>query len=172
MAADITESLDHAPARLSTLVALLAAVVAIGMISLSSIILAIPVGAVSLILLGLGLASGYRAPIGLGVAILFFGTLITGTFLNASTEALLIGIIAIILSWDVGENAIGVGEQLTRGGRTQRTEAVHIASTALVGIVGGGLAYGVFRASTGGKPLPALIFLLVGVVFAGWLIRQ
>jgi hypothetical protein len=165
-------SIDHAPARLSVLLALGAALVAALMISFSSVLLAVPIGVVAVVLAGLGLAGGYRTPVGVAVGILFFGLMLTGMSLGASVEVLLAGTLACILTWDLGENAISIGRQLSRDSRTIRIEGVHAATSTAVGVVGTGLAYGIFRTASGGKPLPALFFMLLGVVLLGWQIRR
>lgn len=172
MSGHVTSSLDHAPTRLSTLLAVGAALVAVLTISFSSILLAIPVGVVALVLIGLGLAGGYRTPIGLGVGLLFFGLILIGTFLGAGVESLLTGTLACILTWDLGENAINVGEQLTRDAPTVRTEGFHAVASVMTGVVGSAIAYGIYAVASGGKPLPALVLMLAGTVLLGWQIRR
>lgn len=165
-------SVNHAPARLSILLAFGAAFVAALTISLSSVLLAVPIGGIALVLVGLGLVGGYRTPIGLGVGMLFFGLMFTGTFVDAGVEVLLTGTVACILAWDLGENAISVGQQLSRDSPTTRIELTHTLASVGVGVLGAGLVYAVYSLSSGGKPLPALVFMLLGAVVLGWLIRR
>jgi hypothetical protein len=154
------------------LFALGAVLLAALMISFSSVLLALPIGITALVLAGLGLLAGYRTPVGLAVGILFFGLMLTGTFLDASVEVLLTGTVACALIWDFGENAISIGQQLSRDSSTVQIEGIHAMTSTMIGVVGAGLVYGIYTASTGGKPLPALVLMLVGVVVLGWLIRR
>lgn len=159
------------PAKLSAAIAMSAAIVAVLMIGATSILLAIPTGLVGLVLVGLGLLSGYRTAVGIGVGSIFFGLLVVGSFLNAPVEALLVGVLAIIVTWDVGENAISIGEQLGREAPTTSTEVVHGAGSIFLGGLGAGIVYVVYVTGTGGRPLPALVMMIVAVVALGWLIR-
>jgi uncharacterized membrane protein YgaE (UPF0421/DUF939 family) len=65
-----------------------------------------------------------------------------------------------------------MGTQLGAGTRTRRAEAVHAAGTLLVGVVAGLVGYVVFRLSGGGKPVTAVVVLLVGALVLTLALRQ
>jgi hypothetical protein len=163
---------DHNPVTVSSVVAVGAAVVAAVAVAFSSILLAVVVGTVSLLLFVLGLLSGYRLAVGVGAGVLFFGLVMGATFGGTGVEVLLVGVVATILAWDVGENAINLGEQVSRTAPTVRAEALHVAASATVGAVGAGLAYATYTTATGGKPLTALFALLLGVLLTAWVVRK
>jgi hypothetical protein len=87
--------------------------------------------------------------------------LVAGVF-GAPAELLVVSTAAAVLAWDVADNALTVGEQLGRNARTERLELVHAAATLTVAIVGSAFAYGVFRLAGGGRPLLAVVLLLLG----------
>lgn len=97
-----------------------------------------------------------------GVAALLAGVVFAGL---ADADPLLVlgGMVGTVLAWDVGETAISVAEQL-RTGDSDRLEAVHAATSALVasGVAVGG--YVVFSLSSGGQPAVALSLLVFGTV--------
>lgn len=163
---------DHRPATLSAIVAAIAAGTAVVMIAMQSILFAVLIGIAVLALFGVALLGGYRTPIEAGTLLLLFGFVVTGTFMSAPAGVLLVGFVATIVAWDVGENAISLGEQLVRNTATLRTEVGHIAATITVGALGGGLVYGVYRAAAGGRPLSALAFMLTGIVVVAWVFRK
>lgn len=163
---------DHTPARLSSLVAVFAALVAALSITLASIPLGLVFGGMGVVFVALGVYTGYRAAVTAGAALAFIGVLLVGLIVGASVEVLLAGTVAIIVAWDVGENAIGIGEQVSGDARTGHAEAVHVAATLVVGVVSSGLVYGVSSAASGGKPVTSLFLLLGGTMLVGWLVRE
>ena len=77
---------------------------------------------------------------------------------------MLVGLVMAVVAWDVGQHAVGLGEQVGRAGPTVRAELVH-AGTSL-GIAGGtaGIAYLLFVAGAGNQPTTALVALLLAAV--------
>ncbi|SEO44934.1 hypothetical protein SAMN04487948_102470 [Halogranum amylolyticum] len=154
--------IDRSPAVVSTAIAVGAGVASLLGSAVGSIGGAIPAAA-GLAVLGLGVVRASRAAVTAGAGLLFAGVLFAGAS-GAGPEPLLVGTISAVVAWDVGENGIGIGAQLGRAADTRRAELVHAASSLVVGAITAGLGYGVYRGATGGQPLTALVFLLVGAV--------
>lgn len=130
-------------------------------VSLAPAFPAVGVGVVATATLAYGLREGSERLLGAGVATLV-GALLLGGVLGTPAELLVIAAGATILAWDVGDNALGVGEQLGRNARTGRLELVHAAASLAVAVVGSAVAYGVFRLAGGGRPVLAVVLLLLG----------
>jgi hypothetical protein len=152
----------RAPPRLSIGMATAAALLGLVSVALASVAGA-GVAAVGLAVVVVGLVRGRRRWLTAGAVGLFAGVLVAGAR-GSPPEPLLVGLLGAALAWDVGEHGIGVGEQLGREADTTRVEVVHAAASTAVGTGGVVLGYGVFLVATGGQPVTALVFLLVGVV--------
>lgn len=120
-------------------------------------------GTLGLTVFAAGLAYGSRPGVTLGAAGLFSGVLIAGV-LGAPPEVLLLSTAALVIAWDVAENAIGLGEQLGRTADTRQAELVHAAGSAIVAAGGATFAYVTFRAVGGTQPAAALVLLMFGGV--------
>jgi hypothetical protein len=107
----------------------------------------------------------------LGAVGLFGGVLLAGAQ-GGGPEALVLGLLGTVVAWDVGEHAVGLGEQLGREATTTRSELVHAAASLAVGAAGATLGYGVFLVAAGGQPTTALVFLLIGVVALAAAVRS
>lgn len=152
--------LDHAPARTSAGIAVVAAGVAIAVVGAPT---ATVIGGTGLVFLLLGVLRGWRRAVTVGAFVIFLGVVYAG-LQDAPPEELLLAGAATVIAWDVGEQAINVGEQLGRAAPTARGEVVHAASSTVVGVVTVGVGYVVFRLATGGQPLTALVILLAAVI--------
>lgn len=130
-------------------------------VSLAPVLPAIGVGMVATATLAYALREGSERLLGAGVATLVVALLLGGV-LGTPAELLVIAAGATVLAWDVGDNALGVGEQLGRNARTDRLELVHAAASLAVAVVGSAVAYGVFRLAGGGRPVLAVVLLLLG----------
>lgn len=125
-------------------------------------------GMVGLFVLSLGLVpltgAGSRGFVKLGTAAVFAGVVVTGVFQSAETSILLAAGAATVVAWDVGENAINVGEHLGRAASTVRVELVHVGASAVVAAaaVASGLVIG--GVGTPALSLPALASLLVATL--------
>lgn len=108
--------------------------------------------------------------LGVGVATLVVALLLGGV-LGTPAELLVIAAGATILAWDVGDNALGVGEQLGRTARTARLELVHAAASLAVAVVGAAVAYAVFGLAGGGRPVLAVVLLLLGATILVGVLR-
>lgn len=152
----MTTDIDRAPARLSGGLAVVAAGLAVGA-SMSGA--AVPFGLAGVLLVGIGVLRGVRSAVTIGAWLAFAGVVVAGTA-GAGPEALLVGTAAAVLSWDIGEHAVNVGEQLGRAADTRRGELVHAASSTTVAVGGIGIGYGMFLVAAGGQPVTALVLLL------------
>lgn len=100
-----------------------------------------------------------------GTALLVLMLVVSGATRSASTVRLLTAGAATVLAWDLGEQAVSLGEQVGATGVRARGEFVHGGATMAVGV--GGVAGALVLRSAGpsGLPLPALVLLLAaGVV--------
>ena len=128
-------------------------------------------GGVGLLGVPIAVAGVYRTSrtlLGVGVLALFVGLLAAAT---TGVPRGLEGIIALsmagaLLTWDIGENAISVAEQLRARAKTERIEVVHAASSALVAAFFTTGAFIVFWLSAGGQPGIALALLVFGALVA------
>ena len=158
----MTREIDRSPARLSSALAVSAAALAAGTSALTTST-AIAVGVAGLVVVALGVVRGSRRAVTLGATALLVAALVGGLF--SGTPYLLVpGVIATVLAWDFGEQAISVGEQLGREADTTQLEITHAAASTVVGVGAGALGYGIYLVSSGGQPVPALVFLLLAAV--------
>lgn len=111
-------------------------------------------------LLALGLLYGRRPAVDVAALLLFVGVL-AGGFAGDSVEATLVGTVACVIAWDLGQCAIDLGEQLGREADTTRLEVVHVASSVLIGVVTVGAGYALYVVAVGGQPAAALVLLLL-----------
>jgi len=157
-----TTRVDRRPSRAGaglTLAPALVAALAGGLYTSPGLLL----GVAGLLGLGIGLARGSRTAVTLGGAGLFAGAVLAGVE-GAPVGPVLVGAAAAVVAWDVATTAVSVGEQLGRDAETGRLETTHALASAGVGAVTVGLSYGVYLAGAGGRPVAALLFLLVAAV--------
>jgi hypothetical protein len=153
---------DDAPARLSVTLSL--ALVGVATLALAA---GSPTGVIAGVLgaalLGPGLLRGQRRLVDLAAAALIVGVAIVGVE-GAPPVPLVVAAAATVAAWDVGENAISVGEQLGRAGDTRRAELVHAGgSVGLAGGGGGGGGAG-FRLTTTTQPVTTVAVLVIAVL--------
>lgn len=162
--------IDTGPTTTSSMAAIGAAIVAaFTSAPFALITLPLGIGAIGMIAWSL-LRGGSRKLVSLGTASLFISILISGGF-GAPLEFLLLSTIATVLAWDIGQNAIGLGEQMGRRAETRRNEITHAAASTFVAFAAGGLGYLIYFTSSGGHPVSALALVLLGVVLLVWAIR-
>lgn len=160
--------LDRRPSRTGTALALLAAVVVVAALT--------PAGAgqlvavTGLVAFAAALRRGSAVLLGAGGTGLFAGVLLGGVA-GAPPEPMLVAAAGTVVAWDVGENALTLGDQLGRAARTERAELVHAAGSTAVAAVGAALAYLAFVGVDRGQPSMALVLLLLGAVLLATTLR-
>lgn len=176
MSADLVDEppveVDRSPARLSSALAAAAAAIAVATLApLATLALLLGSGGFVVFVIGL-FASGSRGVLWLGTAGIVAGALTAGAVAGVPPALLLTSVVAAVLAWDIGQNAISVGRQLGRDAPTWRAELVHAAASTVVAVLLAGTAYAVFRAGTGGQPVLALLLLLAAGVLLTWALRS
>lgn len=165
-----TVDVDHSPARASSYAAVVAALLS-ALTSAPFAVLALPLGLGGVVLVAAGLfGSKNRSYVSFGAAGLFLSTIVSGVD-GTPVELLLVSAAMAALAWDVGQNAISVGDQLGRHTTTWRIEAVHASATTVVALLAAAVGYGVSIAASGGQPAAAVGMLSLGLVFLLWAIR-
>jgi len=106
--------------------------------------------------------SGSRWLVKAGAGLVLATVLITGLLNSAGFERLLVATAASVVAWDLGENAINVGEQLGRETATGSIEAAHALGTVTVAVVA---VQGV-QFVRGWNPADASLSLLLVLLFA------
>lgn len=161
---------DRSPARFSATLALFAAAVAVVATALASVP-ATALGGLGTLAVAFGVVAGHRRAVTLGAVGLFSGAAMAGVF-GAPPGPAIVAAAAAVVAWDVGGNAISVGEHLGREAPTRRGEVAHAAASAAVAATTAGFGYVLYRLSTGGQPVGALVFLLVGAVVISWALKE
>ena len=125
-------------------------------------------GMVGLVLLVAGVAklrSGWeRHLVTAGTALILVGVAGSGVAQDAGSLALLASVVATVVAWDVGEQAINLGEQVGRQARTRSVELVHGVGGVAVGALGIGAALGIEGNAITGIPLAGLAALLAAAL--------
>ncbi|KTG09466.1 hypothetical protein AUR64_16965 [Haloprofundus marisrubri] len=120
------------------------------------------------LVVGLALApvrnSGSRGLLKAGAALLFLTVLVSGLLDPETLEPLLVGTVATVLVYDLGEQAINVGEQLGRSAETKSLEATHAAGSVGVGVLTVFLGGEIATLGSGGLSLSALVLVVVAVL--------
>lgn len=99
-----------------------------------------------------------------GTAFLLIGVLVSGVVHGATRWRLLAATAATVISWDTAEQGINLGEQVGSRASTWSAELAHAGGSAVVGVVGIGLAAAVYAIGFEGVSLGGLVLLLGGAV--------
>lgn len=144
-------------------------VAAVVLVDSPSVLVETLLGLLGVVAVGLALAplygDGSRLLLKAGVAVTFACVLASGLFVEASLLELLVAGAGTIVSFDLGENAIGIGEQLGRRAGSEPIQAVHAVASVAVGAVAVLGCLVVRGVGTPGIPLLSLTLLLVAVLF-------
>lgn len=158
-AGDGEPRIDRSAARLSSGVAIGAALLALATVGTASLV-AFSLGAIGTVAVVGGIATGHRGVVTAGAVVLFVGTLAAGVAgVSAPRQLLATG--AVLFAWDVGRSGIDVGAQLGATADTTAIELRHASAIALVIALTGGIGYAVFRLAAGTYPVSAVVALLV-----------
>lgn len=121
--------------------------------------------------LALGVRSRVLALRDAGTIGMLGGPILAGLAADAAVPPL-VAAVAVVLARDTVENALELGAQLGARARTRRAESVHAAGTLLVGVAGAALGSLIFSVAGGGRPVSAVVILLVGGVLLLWSLRS
>lgn len=121
------------------------------------------VGIAGVAVLAGGAFRGVRWAVTAGAGSVFVGNLVAATAGSTMTPlpALLAGALAVA-AWDIGEYAIGLGEEVGTVARTAHAELVHTALTLAVALLAASVGYAIFLVGANGRPVVAIIFLVAG----------
>lgn len=162
----------HSPARFSSVLAVgagLLAVVTSGVFTA----LALVVGLFGLLGVAVGLfAVESRRLTTAGTVIVFVGLLTSGLFADAAPAFLMLSMMLTVLTFDLGQNAFGVGAQLSDATETRRGELVHAAASLGVGVVAVTVAYSIYLLSWASTSVTAVTFVLLAAVALAWSMRS
>lgn len=107
-----------------------------------------------------GLLAGRIPLLSAGTVFLVLAHLVrVGT--GGGLELSILGTVLAVAAWDVGEHAHDLGEYVGRDARSGRSVLTHATLSVLVGIVPVGLGYVAFVLAPGGRPVSALVLLLL-----------
>lgn len=155
-------TVDRRPARISRWIAGFASSLALVMCGFYSWP-ALVVGAIGVVVLWAGLLRGTNAAVTTGSFGLFAAAVVAGAQ-SAPVLPVLASVVLVVVAWDTGGNAISIGEQVGRDAETTRIELAHGLATLAVGVVTGGVGYAIYWFGSGGQPVAAVVFLLLGAV--------
>lgn len=116
-------------------------------------------GTVGSVAIAFGLIRGTRAAIDGGSLALFLGVVASGLAVDG-VEAALVGTVATVVAWDLGQGAIDLGDQIGRDSSTARLESVHVVSSLLVGLLSATVGYAIYVVGSGGQPAAVVVLLL------------
>lgn len=153
---------DRSPAKLSATIALVAGLVAVVATAVAGP-LGAAVAAPGLLLVLHGVTRGSRRSVTVGSFVLFAGALV-GPAVGTDSPAVLVAVAATVLTWDVGEHAVNVGEQLGREADTRNGEVAHAAASTVLGAGATALGYLLYVSAGEGQPLTALVLLLFSAI--------
>lgn len=160
----------HSPATTSSVLATAAAVIAVFASATSGLSLAVGVFGLVAVAGGLFGVDSERA-VAVGTGIVFVGVVLSG-ILGSSMPLLVLGSLATVISFDLGQNAFSVGRQLSDETETTRGELVHASASLAVGIVIVGIGAVVYFAAFQTLSVSSLAFFLLGALLLVWAIRR
>lgn len=130
--------------------------------------LVVAAGVAGVGLLGAGVAplqsKRARGFVTTGAAALSVAVVLSGVLTDASVLSLLGAMVATVVAWDAGEQAVSLGEQVGVRARTWPVELGHATATAGFGVAVVAATLGVREANVTGLPLAGLLLLLVAAV--------
>ena len=166
----MTTEIERLPPVTSGVAAVVVASLCTAVIGLYSLY-AVPFGALAMVAALATTFRGWRRAATLAGVFLFLGAVVAGV-LDVPTAVVVAGVAGAVVVWDLLDNAVSLGEQLGRETDASRAELVHAVGSVSIGLVVSLTSYGVYAVAGGGRPLAALVFLLLGVVALTSLLRS
>lgn len=162
----------HAPPRLTQGVAIVAAFFG-AVLSGAFVPLAIPFNLAGFVMFtaSITIRNSSRWLAG-GIGLILFGTLFTGAYGVLPPELMILAVGMTLVAGDAGQHGLVLGEQLGRQARSYRTQIVHLAGTVFVIGFSGLLVSAVFLIAGDGRPAPAVVIAVVGILFSAWIFRN
>ncbi|MFB6253320.1 MAG: hypothetical protein ABEI06_01770 [Halobacteriaceae archaeon] len=154
--------IQHAPSQRSQLIAFFIALMA-SLIALVEFPYGMIFASIGLAGFGLGLVFGARVLLTAGTGSLYLGVLLGATTVN-SVIIPLISAAAVIVAWDIGDQGISIGNQLSTNASASRLEFIHGLVSIGIGLFSTIGAYIVYRVATGNQPVTALFLLLFAAI--------
>lgn len=118
----------------------------------------VTVGGIVVLVAGVLSASHRIVDAGGFVALLGF---LVGALGDASAVPVVLGVTAAVVAWDAAGNAVSLGRQLGRGADTVRVEALHVLTSAAVGLGGAVLGLLLFGVGPTRQPVTTLFVLVL-----------
>lgn len=115
---------------------------------------------------GFGIYRGRNGVVRLGGVALVVGVLVAGVY-GAGAVATLLGVAALAVAWELARHGLSAAAHVGSRGVTRRSVA---ARTGIVGVAVGvatAFVYGVYAVGTTGRPLGAVVLLVVGATLVG-----
>lgn len=169
-AGDEDDEFDDRPPRLGLLVAF-------GLIAVSVVLagsgsgLSLALAVIAFALMVGGLFVRLEPLMAAGAVLLFFSHLVR-LGAGGDIELSILGAIFAVAAWDVGEHTHDLGHYVGREGRSKHAVLTHAMASLLVGIAPVAVGYIVFAIAPGGRPLSALVLLLLAAVLITVGLRQ
>lgn len=162
--------LDRSPARLSIALSLAAALLGATASAPYAQVSAVA-GAFGVAILGVGFVTERPGGITLGCSVVAVSALYGGTT-GAPVLATLFGVTAAIVSWDIGTQALVIGDQLGTEAPTTQLELFRAAATSIVGVSVITAGYLVYFVSAAGQSASAVLGLVLAVTVFVALLRR
>lgn len=99
-----------------------------------------------------------------GIGFILLSIVVSGIVFGSGKYQLLGSMAFAIISWDVGENGISLGDQLGDVASTRSVELTHALGSIAIGIVGVALGAIIFTIGMDGVPLVGLLALLLSAI--------
>ncbi|WP_435098362.1 DUF7519 family protein [Halarchaeum sp. P4] len=165
----MSDAVDRSPSDVGAALAVFAGVVCVAVATTGGLY-AVSAALAGTVGLALGVRRGRRRYLGFGTAALALAAVLLGAF-GAGPLPALVTAAAALFAWDVGENAVSLGEQLGSRAETRDAELVHAAASAAVLTLSAAVVYAVALVGFGGRPVVALVGMLVGALLLVWTLR-
>ncbi|MFC5970898.1 hypothetical protein ACFPYI_06090 [Halomarina salina] len=150
--------------------ALVGGVGTVGAVTLLTSPNALVFGLLGTLLFAGGTAVGAGRVVSLGL-VASLGGVVVGALTGVGVVFVVAATTCFLVAWDAANQALALGETVGREAVSQRALSVHAAVAGGVASVAAGVGYGVYLAVGGGRPVGALVLLLVGAVLLASALR-